>query len=156
MKKKAIDISDFDFEKEKLKTTETPSTLPYAHTVGGAVIKPENKGKIKSRAMMAMQQQTEAQMEQLYQQMKLLADQANEIKAKVRISERIYMAEMSFEPLINHVYHLYKKEEGKDMLSMVAPGEWGRKQKKIEFLATVKLMADHTWEVLEKNEDAVF
>ena len=40
------------------KITETPSTLPYAHHSGSALIKPEDRGKIKGRALSAMDHQT--------------------------------------------------------------------------------------------------
>ena len=33
---------------------------------------------------------------------------------------------MSFEPLIGKIYHLYEREDGSDLLSLIAPNEWGR------------------------------
>ncbi len=95
---------------DKDKVAENPGLLPYAHTVGSAVIKPEDKGKIKGRAVVAMRQQTERQMSQLYKQMQLLADQANELKKRVEVSERIYSADIGFEPLIGHTYYLYDRQ----------------------------------------------
>jgi len=143
-----IDISKIDLEKLKDRTTDSPSLLPYAHTVGGVVIKPEDKGKIKGRAGAAMHQQTEMQMSQLYEQMQLLAEQANTIKKRIEVSERIYSATMPFEPIISHVYHLYKRHNDEDILSMIGPTEWGRSKPFKEFVASVKLLADHTWEIL--------
>ena len=132
---------------DKDKVAEYPGLLPYAHTIGGAVIKPEDKGKIKSRALTAMRQQTEKQMSQLYKQMQLIAEQANEIKKRVEISEKIYMSEMGFEPLVGHSYFLYEKEEGKNLLSMVGPEEWGHKMPYKKFISKVTLLADHTWDI---------
>jgi hypothetical protein len=83
-------VSKIDLDKMKEKTAQTPSLLPYAHTAGGAVIKPEDVGKIKGRAVSAMREQTEMQMSQLYEQMQLLAEQAKKIQQRVEISERIY------------------------------------------------------------------
>lgn len=133
------------------KIAENPSTLGYAHTVGGAVIKPEDKGKIKGRAVSAMHEQTDMQMGQIYEQMQTLAGQAKAIKDRLEISERIYRAEMRFEPLISHIYHLYEKGS-KDVLSMIGPNEFGKSLPFDSFIATVKLLADHTWEILEKGE----
>lgn len=144
-----IDLSKIDLEKMKTKTAETPGLLPYAHTVGSAVVKPEDMGKVKGRAVMAMRQQTEMQMAQIYEHMALLAAQVQAIKKRVEISERIYAANMSFEPLISHIYYLYRRPNGEDVLSMVAPSEWGRSQSSLQFVAKVRLLADHTWEVLE-------
>jgi len=58
------------------KIASNPHLLPYAHTVGGAVIKPEDTGKLKGRALSAMNQQTDMQLSQIYEQMQFLAAQA--------------------------------------------------------------------------------
>ncbi|MCB0738194.1 MAG: DUF2452 domain-containing protein [Bacteroidetes bacterium] len=133
------------------KVAENPGLLEYAHHVGSGIIKPEDKGKIKGRAVSAMHEQTNVQMQQLYDQMKLLAQQAQEIKARVAISERIYLAEMRFEPLISSTYYLYTKK-GKDILTMVSPQEWGKSHPYEAYVAKVKLLSDHTWEILEKGD----
>jgi len=132
---------------DKDKTAENPGLLPYAHTVGGAIIRPEDKGKIKGRAMSAMRQQTEKQFSQLYKQMQVLADQANDLKKRVEISERIYSSDMPFEPLVSHTYYVYEKKDGSDILSMISPEEWGRSMP-YTFIAQATLLADHTWEVV--------
>lgn len=137
---------------DKDKVAENPGLLPYAHTIGSAVIRPEDKGKIKGRAVAAMRQQTEKQMSQLYRQMQLLAEQANEIKRRVEVSERIYSASMGFEPLVGHTYYLYERNDGTDLLSMVAPEEWGRSVNFKRFIAKVTLLADHTWDVAYNQE----
>lgn len=58
------------------KITLTPHSLEYAHHVGSALIKPEDVGKVKGRALTAMEYQTDQQLSQLYAQMQLLAEQA--------------------------------------------------------------------------------
>jgi hypothetical protein len=133
------------------KVAENPGLLPYAHTAGGAVIKPDDMGKVKGRSVLAMRQQTDRQMNQLYEQMEVLARQAKLLAERKEISERIYDAAMGFEPIISETYYLYEKEDGSDLMSLVAPEEWGRSFKYSRYLAKVKLLADHTWEV-EYNE----
>ncbi len=130
------------------KITLTPHNLPYAHTVGGAVIKPIDKGKVTGLAVAAMYQQTDMQLDQIRKQVELLADQARQIQHRVEISERIYKVGMNFKPLIGHIYHLYTRTDESEFLSMVAPEEWGRSAK-ASFQASVKLLADHTWEILK-------
>jgi len=134
------------------KVAENPGLLPYAHTVGGAIIRPEDKGKIKGRAMAAMVQQTDKQLGQLYDQMIVLAEQANAIKRRVEVSENIYNAEISFDPIINHYYFLYQRKNEKYVLSMIGPKEWGSSSPYSIFVAKVLLMADHTWEIVEEGE----
>ena len=148
---KKIDVERLDLERMKDKTTENPGILPYAHHAGSAIIKPEDKGKITGRAVAAMHSQTDMQMSQIYQQMQLLADQAKKIQARIEVSERIYQASIAFEPLINHHYFLYQKSDGKDFMSMIAPEEWGRKKDFAQFIAEIKLLADHTWDILREN-----
>ena len=137
----------------KDKVAENPGLLPYAHTAGGAVIRPEDMGKSKGRSITAMRQQTDRQMNQLYEQMEVLARQAKLIAQRKEISERIYDAAMGFEPIINETYYMYEKDTGKDLLSLVAPQEWGKSFKYSRFLAKCLLLADHTWDV-EFNEEA--
>lgn len=134
------------------KVAENPHLLPYAHTVGGVQIKPIDKGRVKGRAVSAMYEQTDMQLAQIRKQIELLAQQAQQIHDRVTISEKIYQAEISFEPLIGFIYHLYKKSTGKYVLSMVGPKEWGS-QPPYAFVGTVKMLSDHTWEVREKGEE---
>ena len=138
---------------DKDKITESPGSLPYAHHTGSAIVKPEDQGKLKGRALSAMEHQTDMQLHQIYEQMQLLAEQAKKLQARKTISERIYGAEMRFEPLINHVYFLYEKDSGDQLLSLIAPEQWGRSGKQFTFVAEVRLLADHTWDILRKNED---
>ena len=136
---------DFINPIDKDHITENPGTLPYAHTRGGAVIKTTKESVIKSRALNAMEEQTEMQLEQIRQQIELLAKQANEIRERKELSIAIYTAKMSFTPLIGNSYFLYLKEDESYLLSMIGPEEWGRKIPYKEFISKVKLLADHTW-----------
>ncbi len=129
--------------------TDNPHSLSYGHHRGSLPVTPTNQGKMKSKALSAMEHQTDIQLEQIKEQMRLLAQQANKIQQRVDVSERIYGAEMRFEPLINHVYHLYQKKDEKHLLSLIAPNAWGRKGCPYTFVATVRLLADHTWDVLD-------
>lgn len=138
---------------DKIKVAENPGLMEYAHTAGSAVIRPEDVGKVKGKAQLAMRQQTNEQLNKIYKQMELLAQQAKEIKNRIDISERIYDAAIGFEPIINHIYYLYEKKDGSDILSMVAPSEWGRSFPFNQFLAKVFLLADHTWKVEFFQED---
>ncbi|MFK7806908.1 MAG: DUF2452 domain-containing protein [Saprospiraceae bacterium] len=137
---------------DKDKIAENPHLLPYAHTVGGAVIKPIDKGRVKGLAVAAMYEQSEMQLDQIREQVNLLVEQAQAIQDRVRFSEAVYKADAGFKPLIGRIYHLYKKKDGTDVLSMVGPEEWG-KRSPYEFQASLKMLADHTWEVMEKSSD---
>ncbi|MEO1263038.1 MAG: DUF2452 domain-containing protein [Bacteroidota bacterium] len=137
---------------DKDKISDSPHNLPYAHTVGGALVKPIDKGRVKGLAVTAMYEQTDMQLDQIREQIELLAAQAKTIHQRVEISEKIYQSQMNFKPLIGHTYHLYSRDNHEEFLSMVGPAEWGRSSN-LNFIATVKLLADHTWEILAQSEE---
>jgi Protein of unknown function (DUF2452) len=136
------------------KVAENPGLLPYAHTAGGAVIRPEDKGRIKGNAMMAMYEQTDRQIGQLREQMETLVAQAKALQRRKEISEVIYEATLGFRPVVGHVYHLYRKKDATHTISLIAPEEWGVCP--YTYLATVQLLYDHTWEVLNQAEEENF
>ena len=103
------------------------SVLPYSASVSGAVIKPTEEGVIKHKALTAMEEQTNMQLDQIRKQIELLALQAHEIQQRKELSE---------------------KKDDSFMLSLVAPKEWGGTGPFKKFVATVQLLADHTWKEL--------
>lgn len=133
------------------KVVENPGLLPYAHHVGSALIKPTKAGVVRSKSLAAMEQQTDMQLEQIRKQIELLASQAQELKERKILSEQIYSAKMSFRPEINHLYHLYENGDGEYILSMIGPDEWGSKPKFRQFLNSVRLLADHTWAIVNQE-----
>lgn len=124
------------------------SQAPYALSVSSPKIEPLDKRLLKATAHESMQHQAEKQIQMLKKQAELLMMQAREIEQRLEISHAIYQAEISFEPVVNGVYHLYLKHDGSQILSMVAPYEWGKNLPFQEYLHTVRLMGDKTWEVL--------
>jgi hypothetical protein len=137
---------------DKDKITENPSGIAYAHNLGSALIKPEDMGKVKSRAYQAMEQQTQTQLKQIYDQIEVLAKQAKSIQNRVTVSTLIYKAEMKFEPLINKQYHLYLGKNNRVILAVIGPTEWGKSIPYEEWIATVEMMADHTWNIIDNND----
>lgn len=121
------------------------SVLPYASSVAGVAIRPTKEGVIKHKALSAMEDQTNIQLDQIRQQIELLARQAQDIRKRKELSMMIYEAKLSFKPQIGHVYHLYEKHDGSHILSLVAPQEWGGIGPFKQFVSSVRLLADHTW-----------
>ncbi len=130
---------------DKDKIAENPHLLPYAHTVGSAIIRPLDKGKIKGLSMKAMYQQTEDKLTQIKEQVETLIQQAHEIHNRIDISEKIYEAQYNFKPIIGNTYYLYRNEASY-VLSMISPDEWGANLK-YEFISEATLLADHTWKI---------
>jgi hypothetical protein len=121
------------------------SVLPYSASVSGAVIRPNEEGMIKHKALTAMEEQTNMQLDQIKKQIELLALQAQEIQKRKELSMMIYNAKLLFKPNIGQTYYLYEKNDGNHMLSLVSPKEWGPAGPFKKFVAAVRLLADHTW-----------
>ena len=154
MKRQKIDIDKIDLEKDKDKISDLPGLIAYAHHAGSAIIKPEDKGRIKGTAVSAMHEQTDRQFHQLYDQMQTLIDQAKYLKKRVEVSERIYQASIPFQPVIGKTYFLYHKENGTDVLSMISRDEWGKSFPYVSLEAEVRLLSDHTWEITNSENGA--
>lgn len=136
-----------DYLKDALYQGEL-SQAPYAITVSSPKIEPIDKRLLKANAHEAMQHQAQQQIDMLRKQAALLIQQAKDIEKRLEVSHSIYRANINFEPVVGGVYHLYQKDDGSQVLSMVAPYEWGKSMPFTEFLHTVRLLADKTWDVL--------
>lgn len=121
------------------------SVLPYASSVGSVAIRPTEEGMIKHKALLAMEQQTDMQLDQIRQQIELLARQAQELRKRKELSLMIYEAKLNFQPVIGQTYFMYEKRDGNYLLSLVSPREWGGSGPFKQFVSAVKLLADHTW-----------
>ncbi len=120
--------------------------LPYASSVSGAVIRPIKEGVIKHKALMAMEEQTQMQLDQIREQIELLASQAQKIQQRKELSLKILEAKISFRPRIGQTYHLYQHKDNSYQLLLLSPAEWDYSSHFSQFIATVKLLADHTWQ----------
>ena len=121
------------------------SVLPYASSAAGVAVRPTGEGVIKHKALSAMEEQTNMQLNQIKEQIELLARQAQEIRKRKELSMMIYDAKISFKPQIGQTYHLYENKNSIHVLSLVAPQEWGSNGPFKQFVASVQLLADHTW-----------
>ncbi len=143
---------------DKDKTTEIPNTISYPHHIGSPVIKPIDMNKVVSIAYKAMEEQTTAQLNQIYEQIELLVKQAQKIKERIDISKLIYSSKIGFEPIINKIYHLYKKDENDEnsyVLSIIGPTEWGSKMPYNSWISSVQLLSDRTWKIISENKNNI-
>ncbi len=145
-------ISDFQNPIDPDKVTTTPGLLPYPHTVGSPAFAPTKQGVIRSTALKVMEEQCDMQMQQIKEQITLLAKQAESLRDRIEISKMIYQSAMGFQPIVGHVYHLYARTEGEFVLSMIGPDEWGRKVPFTFYAASAKLLSDHTWQIVREAQ----
>ncbi len=120
------------------------------------IVKAEDSHKPIARALDTLDGQSDAQADQIVEQAEILYQRLLALQEKKRKSLLIYASEMGFQPIVMSVYHLYRRGS-RQMISMVGPSEWGRKmQSELEWIATIRLAYDHTWEILEVNNPQFF
>lgn len=145
-----VELSPEKLKKLEKLATDFPGLMEYPHHAGSMPVVPTEEGMVKARSLQAMEEQTYSTMGILADFMKLAMKHAAQVKERVEISKDIYNAKISFEPLIGQEYFLYERECGEKVLSLVTPTEWGDTIPFRRSVAQVRLLADHTWEVLEK------
>jgi hypothetical protein len=120
--------------------------LPYSSSASGVAIRPTEEGVIKHKALSAMEDQTNMQLNQIKEQVELLMVQANQIKRRKELSMMVYEAKINFKPQIGQTYHLYTKKDDTNFLSLVSPKNWGGGAGPYkQFISSIQLLADHTW-----------
>jgi hypothetical protein len=130
-----------------------PGLLPYGHTVGAPAFRPSERGVIISKSAEAMNEQVEMQKHQIAEQVELLKRQYLELEERRVISHMVYAADFRFKPEPGETHHLYQRENGELILSLIAPEQWNRSN--LTYYASVKMLYDMTWEVVRKGEDFV-
>lgn len=139
-------------EKEFESYSGPASLSPIPLSVGSVPIKPEDKGKIRANAVEAMHHYAQQEMDMLRKQADLIMQQVREIEDRLKISEQIYQSEMRFTPVVNQIYHLYEKGDH-FAISLIAPNEWGRSKTQMKHVATIRLLGDHSWQVINKSSE---
>jgi hypothetical protein len=149
---KSVDINLVDLERLKRNAAENPGLMSFAASAGSAPVAKNEVQVIKNRSRQSMLEQLDIQMAQIMQQIQLLAQQVEKLKLRRDISQRIYDSHIGFEPIVGKEYFLY--DDGKNCsLSLISPEEWNSEQKKNEYVAQVRLLADKTWDVLQGQID---
>lgn len=64
----------------------------------------------------------------------------------IQLNERVYSAKCQFEPIVGETYHLYKRENGEEFLSILSPNDW----KKFEYIGTYQFLSDGRWEIISQ------
>lgn len=121
---------------------EQPSQafLPYPASTLSPRIVPTDLSSFKSRGISEVERSLHQKLTEIRESYLAAIDHFNWNKL-------IYEADISFEPIIGQVYHLYEVR-GRKLLSMIAPDQWHHKH-----LATVRLNIDRQWKLETLNPD---
>jgi len=112
-------------------------TMPYGDSVSApAITEVDTTGyrEIKSK-------EASAKLRGRYQE---LQEEFRQLVATSEDTQRMYDASVSFVPIVGQVYHLYRRENGDEWISMIAPDDFGRYYH--EYLGSYCLATDSVWE----------
>jgi hypothetical protein len=138
-------------ESKEFESYAGPASLsPIPLSVGSVPIQAEDKGKIRANAVEAMHHYAQQEMDMLRKQADLIMQQVKDIENRLKISEQIYQSDMRFTPVVNQIYHLYKRSDY-FTLSLIGPDEWGKGGHKLDYVASVRLLGDHSWHIIAKT-----
>jgi hypothetical protein len=101
-----------------------------------------------SKGLFTLDGQLTQSAEQIIEQMEILSNRVRTLNDKKSKSRVIYQSKIGFSPLVKQTYYLYYLR-GEQTISIIAPWELGRKKDFFEYIATIRLDYDHTWEILE-------
>lgn len=118
-----------------------------------SLIRPADSHKPAAKALQTLDGQTDAQADQISEQLQILLERAKRLTERRRISKIVYSCEFGFQPIVQQSYYMYRAPD-RLFVSMIGPNEWSVKRKRaLVYIAQVKLDYDHTWEILDLAED---
>ena len=127
MEEKLPDNIVFNYETEKFDASQRS----YPTSVGSVNFEPLVVDKSSSATA---NHYFNSKLNELKEEYKKLVEEYNWTKL-------VYESTYSFQPLIGHEYHLYKKESNQLFLSLIEPSQWDQ-----EYVGTFKLLNNGKWE----------
>ncbi len=122
--------------KKQDRVADNKSTMPYGDSVSApAITKVDTTGyrQVKSKEASAKLRGRYAELQEEFRQLVATSED----------TQRMYDATVSFVPIIGHTYHLYRRENGEEWVSMIAPEEFGTYYH--EYIGSYRLATDSVW-----------
>ncbi|MAJ37888.1 MAG: GTP-binding protein [Flavobacteriaceae bacterium] len=110
---------------------------PYATDLGSPEIKITDLSIFKKRASYQINTELQAK----FNELKTQYEELQELAAQTQL---VYSATFSFEPVIGHTYHLYRKNDHQNFLSILTPEECN-----FEHLGSFRLETNFMWKKLD-------
>ncbi len=89
--------------------------------------------------------QANGKLQLVAEQIRRLQQEAQIILHETKRNQELHRAECNFQKKIGQVYHLYRKNDGKLLFSLIAPEEWGRRLP-YAFVGSYRLASDMSWQ----------
>ena len=84
------------------------------------------------------------------EQVRFLQEQARKILEEAQRDKEINHMACNFKRVPGTLYHIYKRKNGQQYMSLISPEEWGADGP--EFVASYKLNFDHSWTPIDDVE----
>ena len=118
------------------RVADNKSTMPYGDSVSApAITKVDTTGYRQAKS-----KEASAKLRGRYEE---LQEEFRQLVATSEDTQRMYDATVSFVPIIGHTYHLYRRENGEEWVSMIAPEEFGTYYH--EYIGSYRLATDSVW-----------
>lgn len=89
-------------------------------------------------------------LELLKEQAEQIMKQAKKILDNVSFTKEMYDYGLRFEPVIDHIYHVYEREDEERFVSLIAPSEWGSRYN-FKHVYSARFCPDDTWEKIDEE-----
>ena len=115
-----------------------PRELIYGSNLGAPAIKVDNVAGWKLSNIQNVNTEFQARYDELMKE-------ARKLQKEYEWNEILYTnVEYTFQPVIGHTYHLYKRQNGTMFLSIIEPCNWN-----IEYIASFRLESTNKWNKLK-------
>ncbi|KAK5973205.1 hypothetical protein GCK32_008331 [Trichostrongylus colubriformis] len=79
------------------------------------------------------------------EQMEQLKKAALRVLEEAKRDEELHSVACNMQKQAGRVYHLYERQDGYRYFSLLCPDEWGKEEKRKEYVASYRLEPDRSW-----------
>ena len=116
---------------------------PYPVERGAPAIELVDLARRIEKADVVISSRVQAQLEVIARQIRSLQTEAREVLERARRDLELHEAECLFQRRPGHVYHLYRRANGRMWMSMLSPEEWGTPPD--AYVGSYRLEPDQSW-----------
>lgn len=119
------------------RVADNKSTMPYGDSVSApAITQVDTESTYKLPKTQEASHKLRSRYEELQEEFRKLVETSED-------TQRMYDASISFVPIVGKTYHLYRRENGEEWVSMISPEEFGNYYH--EYVGSYRLATDSVW-----------
>lgn len=130
---------------------EHPESMMYPTNIGAPNFAPVPIKKEKDHMINMARMNAKQEYDRIMELVTVLKKQADNIKKRLEMTDLIYQAKYNFKIVHGKTYWLVENtDKNITELVMLGPNDWsGKHPPHYKYLAPVRSLGDHTWEVIE-------